>query len=374
MSLSQMQKSLIERARNVGNSEMAVPIDDAAGAYLLARVIVDLGLRAHYAELPEEVPPFYETAPVSSLALDGIDFEALAEKVFTTTPDADTYFSCLAALLKARLKFERILRRQPFPTMDQVGPRGLLQYGALSPPALAGLLYWRKWFYDTDNRAAQETGYVRAHSRGGHRRRSSERRAQSRAAGRRRHQGTAGGLHQGKSRLRVQDTPHDRGFRSRPLEPRAGLSRGLRELEIHPRLGRAGRHDEPQAGGARARVRERRKSLISKGTALCVEELVRAFENAGGKAHIGQAAWRMLENESGPTMSQFLSRYVRRPLDALIHHMPTRLPSLSAQDTGESVVLAIGDELLVVERDAATSPLRQRDTMPDDADDAFPGV
>ena len=38
MSLSQMQKSLIERARSVGDSEMAVPIGDAAGAYLLARL------------------------------------------------------------------------------------------------------------------------------------------------------------------------------------------------------------------------------------------------------------------------------------------------------------------------------------------------
>lgn len=56
MSLTQAQKSLIEKARSVGGSEMAVPIDDAAGAYLLARTITDLSLQAHFAELPEDVP------------------------------------------------------------------------------------------------------------------------------------------------------------------------------------------------------------------------------------------------------------------------------------------------------------------------------
>ena len=44
MKLSQLQKSLIEKARSVGNSDMAVPIDDAAMSYLLARVVDDLGI------------------------------------------------------------------------------------------------------------------------------------------------------------------------------------------------------------------------------------------------------------------------------------------------------------------------------------------
>lgn len=352
MPLSQMQKSLIERARSVGNSETAVPIDDAAGAYLLARAIVDLGLQALYAELPEEVPPFYETAPVSSLALDGLDFETLAEKLFTTTPDADTYFSCLAALLKARLKFERILRRQPFPTMDQVGPRGLLQYGALSPPALAGLLYWRKWFYDTDNRAAQETGYlfepILAAAIGGAPAsvaRSPVRRADDATKGR-----------------QVDCIKGNRAyeFKIRLTIAASGQGRWNRELAF------------PQDCASSNYVPV--LVVLDDTTNPKLEELVCTFETAGGQSYLGQAAWDMLAEESGPTMSQFLTRYVRRPLDALIHHLPTRLPSLSARDMGESVVLEIGDELLVVERDAATSPLRQRDTMPDDADDAFPGV
>ena len=44
--------------------------------------------------------------------------------------------------------------------MIQVSPRALVEYGGLQPDALASWLTWRKWFYDLDNRAAQETGYL----------------------------------------------------------------------------------------------------------------------------------------------------------------------------------------------------------------------
>ena len=66
----------------------------------------------------------------------------------------------LAALHKHRLKYQRILQTQAIPTIDEVGPRGLLQYGVVEPKALAPFLLWRKWIYNIDNRAAQETGYL----------------------------------------------------------------------------------------------------------------------------------------------------------------------------------------------------------------------
>ena len=105
-----------------------------------------------------------------------------------------------------------------------------------------------------------------------------------------------------------------------------------------------------------------------------LKELVRVFETAGGKAHLGQAAWRMLEDEAGPVMSQFLTRYVRRSLDALIRHAPTRLPDLSARDTGTSIVLEVGGEPLVLEQDADAPASPGNDPIPDDADDVLPGV
>ena len=154
MLLSQSQRSLIEKARNVGGSDMAVPLDDGACCYLLARLAHDLNLAGQHPEVEGPISPFFETMPVSSLRLEGVEFLPLAERLFASMPDADTYFSCLAALHKARLKFERILQRQPFSTMEQIGHRGLLQFGSMSPTALVAFLAWRKWLYDTDNRAA----------------------------------------------------------------------------------------------------------------------------------------------------------------------------------------------------------------------------
>jgi len=129
-------------------------------AYLCGIVVKDLGLASQIPEIPRDLPPFFDTRPVSLLSLARIVFEDLAAKVFAIKSDLDTYFSCLATLHKSRLKYEQILQRQAFPTFDQVGPRGLLQFGSLPPSALVGLLHWRKWLYDLDNRAAQETGYL----------------------------------------------------------------------------------------------------------------------------------------------------------------------------------------------------------------------
>lgn len=138
--LTLAQKTLIEKARNVGNSEMAVPLSSEVCAYLCGVVVKDLNLTSKVSEIPRDLPPFFETWPVSSLTLAGISFEDLAAKVFALKPDSDTYFSCLATLHKSRLKYEQILQRQAFPTFDQVGPRGLLQFGSLPSPALAGAL------------------------------------------------------------------------------------------------------------------------------------------------------------------------------------------------------------------------------------------
>ena len=107
------------------------------------------------------LPRFFGSQPLESLRLSNQDFLALFERLVTLEPNADTYFSCLSTLHKSRLKYERILRTQPIPTIiDQVGPRGLLQYGSLGPKALTALLFWRKWMFDIDNSAAQETGYL----------------------------------------------------------------------------------------------------------------------------------------------------------------------------------------------------------------------
>lgn len=59
-------------------------------------------------------------------------------------PDFSLYFANLAALHKRRLKYQRILSTQPRPTMNQIGPRSLLEFGGVNHELLAAWLVWRK--------------------------------------------------------------------------------------------------------------------------------------------------------------------------------------------------------------------------------------
>jgi hypothetical protein len=171
MGLTKTQQSIWNKARTLGSGGQAIALSDPVCAYLVARIAHDLGLAKKLSGVPGKLPDFFASQDLDTLVLSGHDPLALFERLIALDPNVDMYFACLAALHKARLKYERILETQPIPTLEQVGPRGLLQYGKLSSKALAALLFWRKWFFDIDNRAGQETGYlfepVFAHEIGG---------------------------------------------------------------------------------------------------------------------------------------------------------------------------------------------------------------
>jgi len=160
MALSQTQRSVWEKARALGSGGQAVRLSDDACTYLIARIASDLGLLHHFPEFDQNVPAFFTSGDLDALAIPGMQPLLLFERLVTVNPDGDMYFACLANLHKALLKYELILETQAIPTLEQVGPRGLLQYGKLSPRGLVAFLFWRKWFFDVDNRAGQETGYL----------------------------------------------------------------------------------------------------------------------------------------------------------------------------------------------------------------------
>src|SRR5665213_2133860 len=122
-----MQEAFLTKVRAVGGGELGVALDDAICCYIVAVIAHDLKLQRKLPEIPDTVPPFFGSANLSTLTLPGISFLNLFEKLIALRQDADTYFYCLATLHKARLKYERILQAQAVPTIDQVGPRALLQ-------------------------------------------------------------------------------------------------------------------------------------------------------------------------------------------------------------------------------------------------------
>jgi len=97
---------------------------------------------------------------LQDIALEPEQHVALMKTGREQITDFSVYLRCLSEIHKRRRKYSMILASQPIPELVQISPRALIEYGCIEPHALASWLTWRKFFYDLDNRAAQETGYL----------------------------------------------------------------------------------------------------------------------------------------------------------------------------------------------------------------------
>lgn len=105
---------------------------------------------------------FYSISQSDIAALRDIDEdEAFKTLVAAGVTDVSNviyiYLKNLAALYRRRFKFYGILKSQPFPTVEQIGLRSLLEFGNCDNALLFSWMAWRKLIYDIDNRSAQET-------------------------------------------------------------------------------------------------------------------------------------------------------------------------------------------------------------------------
>ena len=153
MALSKGQLSMVEKARATGSGGQGVALSEHACSYLVGTIVSDLNLEKKFPEFQFALAPFFGDGPIQALQVPGVPFLPLLERLVRIVPDADTYFVSLAKLHKARLKYEKILKSQPLPTLEQVGPRALLEFGKLRPEALGTYIFWRKWLFDIDNRS-----------------------------------------------------------------------------------------------------------------------------------------------------------------------------------------------------------------------------
>lgn len=322
MALTQAQKTLVERAQAAGGGSLGVGLTDEASVFLASVIAYDLGVEEI---LPEKIvkQPFFDERNPEEMIISNVEFYSLIEQLFQARPDADTYFACLAALQKSRLKYTRILQNQPLPTMEQVGPRALLQYGQMSPTSLAGFLLWRKWLFDIDNRAGQETGYlfepIIAHA--------------------------IGGVPFSASKSPVRR--HSDSMKGRQVD----CIRQKQAYEIKIRV--------TQAASGQGRWREEldfpidcQKSgyipvllVLDSTPNEKLDELVSAFEAAGGKSYIGNSAWQHLEEAAGTTMSLFIEKYVRMPISQILEAAPVNLPEIKLKMDNDKFSVIVGEEI-----------------------------
>jgi len=245
---------------------------------------------ADYYGLPME----WFTANVSLPDRLHVDLMRLGQSI----PDFKTYLRCLSELHKRRRKYAMILKAQPVPTMVQISPRALVEYGGMEIEALASWLTWRKFFYDLDNRSAQETGYlfepILAAAIGGE-----PKGARSRVVTRT--------LDKSKGRQvdcwKVDvdtDIKYAYEFKLRVTIAASGQGRMGEEVQFAK--------DCLNSGAVPVLV------VLDPTPNHRLSELKAAFEANGGHAYIGDEAWRHLEDEAGETMAEFIERYVRKPI------------------------------------------------------------
>ena len=268
------------------------------------------------------MPEFFGQTDPRKLELSGHDFYQLLERLFELVPNADTYFLCLATLHKSRLKYARIIERQTIPTMDQVGPRVLLQYGQLSSNALAGFLLWRKWLFDIDNRAGQETGYlfepIIANAIGGISFSASN-------SPIRRHTDKTKGRQVDCMR---QDLAYE--IKVRVTIAASGQGRWREELYF-PK-------DCRESGYTPVLI------VLDPTPNPKLAQLINAFLEQDGSAYVGDAAWQHLEEAAGEVMALFLEKYVREPLQEVLRSAPDKLPDITFKMNEDAFYVQVANE------------------------------
>jgi len=350
MALSKAQRVAFQKTRRQGSGAQGISLSDGAIRGLIAVVAADLGLE-NPVDAPEFAgPSYFDYAPDAIEAPGGDPLTLLTQLVASGPPDTDQYFFSIAALHRARLKYQNILRLQATPSLDQVGPRGLIQYGDVSPKALGSLLILRKWLFDVDNRAAQETGYL----------------FEPIIAG------AIGGVpYSGKS----SPVKRNGTGSGRQVDCLVGNRAYEFKLRVSIAASGQGRWKEELAFPVDCRLSGFKPVLVvfdpTENPKL--KELARTFEENGGEVHIGEDAWMHLETEGGSTMGTFLDRFVRVPLAALLDETPDDLPELRFLLTKELVRIAIGDEQIEVVR-VQNGESSADDPIPNDAAAVLPGL
>jgi hypothetical protein len=249
--------------------------------------------------------------------------------------DFSLYFSNLAELHKRRRKYQNILSSQPRPTMQQIGARSLLEFGSVGNKILASWLVWRKWIFDIDNRAAQETGYlfepVLASCLGGESisaTHSPVRRlnSQGEATG----EGRQIDCFDGENQIAYE-------FKLRVTNAASGQGRFAEELSFPV---------ECQMAGLTPVL-----IVLDSSPSPRLAELSAKFSESGGKCYAGVAAWEHMESKAGKTMSVFLEKYIRPPLLEMVRHEHGEPSPIQLSWTENSITIRGEDEDIHIKRE-----------------------
>jgi hypothetical protein len=346
--LSASQKRLITKARRA----KPIVLSDRELARLVSVALHDLGrielVPQFIGKMPDRYKSYYDL-PLSWFQSDAqrpFDFATLFLSCHTEIDDFETIFQCLCEIHKRRRAYDLILRGQPKPSMDQIARKGLLEYGVVHSPALTSWLVWRKWIYDIDNRSAQQTGYlfepILAQALGG---------VSCGAANSPIKRSNRKGSRQVDCLIDADDEKRAYEFKVRFTIASSGQGR-FEEEKSFP--------SEAMAAGFIPVL-----VVLDPTPNEKMDVLVDLFRSSGGEAYVGEDAWRHIAERAGRTMTSFLSRYIRAPIEAIVNdeaNAPAPLTLCWDIDSSE-ILVTVGDQTWAIDR-------RNESEIGEDIDDA----
>lgn len=333
-------KSHFAKTRVLGQGGGRISLSEAELAWLLHTTATDLDIALANDILSEysDVPSFYQATipPILPEEWSSLDGNALLHELAhlcAEKADARLYFTNLCSILKRRLKFQRILSAQAKPTMDQIGPRSLLEYGVMPTDLLGNWMIWRKWIFDIDNRSGQETGYlfepVLASCMGG----------------------TAiGSRNSPVKRLNEQGKKASGGRQIDCLDVDAKIAYEFK-LRVSIAASGQGRFAEELSFPVECKASGLTPVLIvlDPTPSNRLTELTAAFEAADGNVHIDDA-WEFVEAKAGACMSTFIEKYLRPVLLRMASYDDVLPKPITLNWETDSIHISSNEEAFRIER------------------------
>ena len=267
-------------------------------------------------------------------ALQTNDVLAVLDACVKKDSDFSLYIENLCALHRRRVKYKRILSVQPFPNMDQVGPRVLLEYGRCNLSLLANWMIWRKWIYDIDNRSAQETGYlfepVLASCLGGE---------------------VVGAKNSPIKRLNSEGVPTPKG---RQIDCLVSANMTAYELKLRVTIAASGqgRFGEELSFPVESRAAGYRPILLVLDPTPSdrLAELSNKFLECGGEFYQGEDAWHHMEEQAGTVISVFIDKYIKPAIKDIESIDITELQPLSLNWDSHQVTISTDNDRYSISR------------------------
>ena len=307
MAVSRQQKAFYRTFSQHGSGNAFVEIKPKELALLIHIASLDI-----YETFPEWFKPefadlatvkFFEITPAMIEALPALTEEDAIQLLqlcgATNTENVIyLYLKNLSELYRRRFKFYNILKTQPFPAAEQIGPRCLLEYGNCEDALLFSWMKWRKMIYDIDNRSAQETGYlfepILASCLGGE---------------------SVSHRYSPVKRIDDNGKPTNEG---RQIDCYIADAKEVYELKLRVTIAASGqgRFSEEMSFPYEARRAGLKPVLIvfDPTPSVLLDRLKEKYITEGGSYAIGEDAWNVLTSRAGKEMGKYILKYIKPPI------------------------------------------------------------